>query len=336
MRFRQRLVNLITSVLNTLPGRIALYAGLILFFSCLRSGAIGLLVLFVLLVLKSVQLIGAMVWIQRQGEEATKTFREKENELIEQPELDTESRKQIFRNYMFDWFETHEPRWALLGLADWKLRVRGSLLDWLRELFFRFNTQSVLGSMVLVLAPSPTKGPWPDCLNRWLLVGIGATLMLNCFLMAAEILVGNALMGRGYSRYFHPDSSQLFTRPSLGRQHLTELINFSKLSLASLVVIAAACTGYFVLFGGFIGLSIAATVLSYSCEWICQRLGLWLEFFYFATTTFCTVGFGDIHPNGLGSRVLVTAIHFLTFGYVLFLLQTLVGNDDEPPSFQAS
>jgi hypothetical protein len=63
--------------------------------------------------------------------------------------------------------------------------------------------------------------------------------------------------------------------------------------------------------------------------WALQRFYLWLEFFYFATTTFTTVGFGDIYPINVISRQLVTVINMLTVGYVVFLLQTLLGQGDD-------
>lgn len=95
-----------------------------------------------------------------------------------------------------------------------------------------------------------------------------------------------------------------------------------------MLVISATCTAYYVMFGGFHGLWTAISRSSGCCELIVERFGLWVEFYYFATTTFCTVGFGDINPDALGSRILVTFTHFLTFGYVLFLLQNLTGKED--------
>src|SRR5262249_25386963 len=152
--------------------------------------------------------------------------------------------------FMFGWFEAHEPALAFLGLLDWRLRRRGSLVDWVRDYLFRFNTLSLLGSMALVVGAPPLPGS--SCMT-WLLEVLGLVLFLNCFPMAAEILVGKALLGAAYSRYFHPDSMQLFTQLSAGKRHLWELWNFTQLVLASLTVIAAVCSAWSVMCGGFNG-----------------------------------------------------------------------------------
>ena len=87
------------------------------------------------------------------------------------------------------------------------------------------------------------------------------------------------------------------------------------------------CSSYFIMFGGFKGVTIRLTEAP-GWQGVVERTKLWLEFFYFTTTTFCTVGFGDIHPLNVSARFLVTVVHFLTFGYVLFLLQTVLSREE--------
>jgi hypothetical protein len=146
--------------------------------------------------------------------------------------------------------------------------------------------------------------------------------------MAIEVLIGNALMKCGYTRYFHTwflEGSETLSR---GRTRIGEVANFSVLSLIALVVISAVCTNYFIMFDGFSGVKPPQDKMTHLGK-MSENAKLWVEFFYFATTTFCTVGFGDIVPSDISARVLVTLVHFLTFGYVLFLLQVLLSQQGE-------
>ena len=208
------------------------------------------------------------------------------------------------------------------------MRMRGCLYFWLHTLFFRFWSQSLWGSGVLVFATSN------KYLAQWFVNAplamfvIGGLLLFNCMLIATEILVGNALMGSGYSRYCHLGFTKRWERLSPGKRRILELRHFSSLAFETLVVIASVCSSYHIIFGGFGGL--------YNGEadpngeyFASQRFFLWLQFLYFATTAFSTVGFGDIYPKYVLGRLLVTMVHFLTFVYVLFLLQTLLGQSDD-------
>lgn len=48
----------------------------------------------------------------------------------------------------------------------------------------------------------------------------------------------------------------------------------------------------------------------------------WIQSIYFSTLTICTVGYGDIYPVGIISKILVTAQMFLGFILLVLLLTT--------------
>ncbi len=336
MLISTRLSAIVGFAMRTLPARAIVFGTLIWVFDSLDCAPCGFALVILLLFVKSLQLASAIWWILHHGEKATKEFFNMEANIAMRPDLSRDIRIGEFRKVQFAYFKANGPKTAILGLLDWKLRVSGSTIDWLRYYFFRFNTQSLLASLVLLFTASPSDAQVAFTPHELRIIVLGALLLLNCFIMGAEILVGNALMGKGYSRFFHPESGRLFTSSSHGMHHLQEVVNFSRLALTTLIAIASTCTAYSIMYHGFNGTSVEVTLPAGGIQWATQRILLWLEFLYFATTTFSTVGFGDIHPNGVGSRALVTIIHFLTFGYVLFLLQTILGRDESPVSADES
>jgi Ion channel. len=304
------------------------------------AGGWKVLLAFMLLLLlaKTVQLAASLVWIWRYGEVAGNDFEDEERRLW-LAGLEPEKVRAKVSEFIFGRFEKTEPRWALAGLLEW--RYRGVINTWpdpmdrrlgyfLHDLFFRFNSQGILGAMLLV-SSAPALATGSVAGHRLLCCAVGVALMVNCFVMATEVLVGNTLMGSRYSRYFHFQFEAFPSAPTPRKRQLHDIISFSTLALVTLAVIAGVCSAYQAMFGGFCGLSTGITGAS-GWDHAIERAEVWAEFFYFAATTFCTVGFGDIHPATLGTRVLVTAIHALTFGYVLFLLQTLLGQREDVKS----
>ncbi len=203
------------------------------------------LVLFVVFALKSWQIAVAIPWVYQKGEEASLAFRDEEARL-DQMTLDggVEEKREKFREYRLEWIKRNGPRWSLFGLMDYKFLNTSSFWYWWRELAFRFKSTSLLGSMFLVFTSPANKqfdhGIFCDRIfiyynspHCWILSALGVCLLLNCFLMSAEILIGKATMGHGYAKYYHLDLGRLFVSESKRKRHLIELWDFSRLAMTT-------------------------------------------------------------------------------------------------------
>lgn len=319
-----------------IAGRVCVYCAVVYLFGCCCESCL-LLVITILLSLKLLQLIGGTSWILAVGERATQDLVRYENCL--EPNLDVTQRIDTIDAELNRQFANIAIRCSVFGMRDRAIldfanrlinndqhrlvRFFGTLMFYLHDLFFRFKTLSIFAMISLVAFATPMDASSPCWIITALLCIVGLLTICMCYIMAGEIMIGTAIMGSGYSRYFHKQYRHFPIPPTSGRRHLNELVHFTELALVTLVVISGVCAAVYIMFGGFAGLNEATHDYHGT-----QRILVWLHFLYFATTTFCTVGFGDIHPTALYSRILVTAIHFLTFGYVLFLLQTLLSYRD--------
>jgi len=106
---------------------------------------------------------------------------------------------------------------------------------------------------------------------------------------------------------------------------LGELSHFVRLVAVTLIAVATICLTYYVTQKVFCEI---LTEIPSGRSWsdILNRLKRFVEILSFAVTTFSTVGYGDVHPNGIVSRVIVMAIHCLTLSYILVLLQVLLNS----------
>lgn len=219
------------------------------------------------------------------------------------------------------------------GVMDWrwlktidsyrtdKKTIRAFFLQFLRDTFYRF--ESLVVYAVLALIFRSYKQHLEDNLSPGDMLSIALSFMSSCLViaMATEILVGHVMLDYGYSRYFH---RKLVHRPrETSRTLLRELWHFSRLVALSLCFIASACQSYYATFGGFHGIATkgfgGATIAT-----LWERLSLFAEFFSFVCTTFATVGYGDVFPDTIATRLIVSAIHLYTMAMVLVLLQVVV------------
>lgn len=318
--------------------------------------AMGALAL--LMSLKTIQMIFGSVWLWCNGEAANKEYANKEQEPNE-TNKDRKKKIQEMKQFIFARFAQDEWALNILGIRDRKVRrfidscvnskcclikMVGGVSWLLHDLFFRFNTQTILASIALVLyAPDSPESlsDKSDMVTRIIMSYlVGGLAITMSFLMAFEVLLGSTLMGNGYSRYFHFKFECWDKSITEKKRKLLELKHFSVLAIIALCIIASVCTSFYLAFNDFavhhsnieyrqIIIDMTNIDIGSRHEEVLRRTGIWLEFFYFATTTFTTVGFGDIHPNDISPRVIVTLIHALSFTYVLFLLQTLLGQKHE-------
>jgi hypothetical protein len=142
--------------------------------------------------------------------------------------------------------------------------------------------------------------------------------------MGIEILIGNAIMGKGYSRYFHMDLQRTPHDLSDGKQLVREIAHFSRLVLVAVMALSGICLTYYATRYSFNGILTPIPTDTATFEALSDRCRLFCEFLAFLLTTFATVGYGDVHPTGIISRLLVAGIHLLTMSYILFLLQILL------------
>lgn len=283
-----------------------------------------LLIVVVAVVLKLLAISAGIAWISRRGPDAFKEIR------------NPSDRANRSRQLIYDTFDKSDVWFAPFGVNDWRWRklidddlsspvrhrrIRGWFLRTLRVCYFRFESQAIVTAIILTLIPY-TGDNEISTVPEGLACVLGCVALVNSFLMGLEILIGNALLKNEYHLYFHFgfDRSPF---PSGGSQLLREIGHFIRLILFSLIVVAATCFTYFACRGSFCGILTSPPSNSGYLE-LENRLRLFCEFVAFAMTTLSTVGYGDVHPTGIISRLLVAVIQFLTFSFILFLLQVLL------------
>ena len=180
--------------------RLALYATILyVWLSVPECRWLRAILLILLLAFKGLQIFAGISWLSSHGETAADYFRRMEDSLASAP---SDHRDAELRRVVFDYFRHTEPRYALLGIRDWRIRdthvrapiVLGIVICILHDVFFRFTTLSVFGSMVLLGIVRPMYPSQPDYPLAVIWFAIASLLMTNCFLMAGEVLFGNALM----------------------------------------------------------------------------------------------------------------------------------------------
>ncbi|SFJ70708.1 potassium channel family protein [Planctomicrobium piriforme] len=290
--------------------------------------------LLVAIALKMLATAAGNNWIWRFGCDAVGDLKKAEATLPEN------AKRSVRAKIVYDYIDRHRGWWTPFGLLEWKWRAIidrgleshscctysfcGVALSVLRLLLFRFEALMVAVAAVLVMAPYSADGEFRKVTSppEWLAMGIIVPLIPLVILMGMEILIGNAIMGRGYSHYFHLQLLKPAAKTS-SHEFLNELFYFTRLLFFSVIGLSAACFAYYACRGSFSEIIGGPPTGLGSSEYL-QRVKLFMQFFSFVLVTFSTVGYGDIYPTGAGSRLLVGTIHLLSMAYLLFLLQVLL------------
>jgi|GEM_PF-6209319 len=285
-----------------------------------------------LAILKVLALTAGVHWIFAKGEDSVPHFQERESPLTE------ESTKSDRNDVVYQVLATSDIRYAPFGVMDWKwfkkidlwihdsnkaCRFKGIILKLLRTIFFRFEAQIILGAITLTLIPYSRDGVI-STFTEFLSCVLVIFIFLEIVLMGIEILFGNTLMQMNYSRYFHLGLSRKPYDPTHGKVLLREIWHFSKLVFHTLIGISVICFTYYSCRGGFKCIETSMAPGRIPIDELEPRLHLFIEFFSFATTTFSTIGYGDVHPTGITSRLFMAVIHLLSISFILFLLQILL------------
>ncbi len=228
----------------------------------------------------------------------------------------------------------HRCRWMAM-LSDTPStceRVRKWLWKWGRNIGFRFESLMVLTTLALVGAPFQAL----ECWWRAVLFILIVILLMSIAAMSVEVMCGNVIMGPGYDRYCHYhfelplDHFRDGTSPD-GHRTLRQVWMFVRLCVFSICASAAAFYASNAL-SGYCGFDEIDAVWPADAERLypSQRIAEYMQFLYFTTTTFATVGYGDIHPLTLWPRVLTMAFQLVGMGMILVLLQLILQSNGWP------
>ncbi len=296
-----------------------------------------------LLLCKLVAISEGIGWIWMQGPKWCRRLPKRDLRLSQASAFE---RKQM----VYRVFSVFRPSWWLLGIMDWKwfaaidfLRTRnnrglnfaGWLLALTRTTLFRVENLLLFGTLMLALRPySPSDGI--DTLEVLAFLSSFLLMLLIAF-MGTEVFIGNVILQLGYSRYFHLRFERDQTHWNDPRDRVREVRHFVRFALLSVLTFTAICQSYYGTRFSFDGIKATGWYgdslqpIGQKGQWLAElwsflivRGRLFAEFLYFMSTTFTTIGYGDIYAKCVGSRVLMIAIHCLTIAMVLVLLQTIL------------
>ncbi|MFT5326407.1 MAG: hypothetical protein ACI8P0_004282 [Planctomycetaceae bacterium] len=267
----------------------------------------AMLILVIILTSKSISLLDGIYWIWDNGLQATIELRTKEDH----PNNATATER---RALLFDEFAESPRQISLFGVFDWRwfqqiesCGIAGGLrptistiLYWSRNVLYRFEALMVLSALALVWRPY-SGGKWGA--SEWIAAVMGLVVIVNVTFMAVEILFGNVIMGPGYDRYCHRRVEEpICSKTTDGRELLRSVWNFVRLIAFSLIAIAALLHSLHAADShkGFCGIRVDSAT---------SRPEAYGEFIAFTLTTFATVGYGDVYPQTLKSRLMVAFLH---------------------------
>lgn len=227
------------------------------------------------------------------------------------------------------------------GITDARLRLQifelgrrrkwlATLAIWLRDTLFGFNSLAVFGAITLSLWPL-RDGQFSG--DKVVAISLISVLLVMTLLMGLEVLIGQTMLRKQYSFCMHfaaCNRPELAEKEGKGLLLLYEMKQTLIFAVCTVVCGAAVFWSGFSLWGGFDEVSTCRHITSAS---IGTCIAGYFEFLYFALTTFTTVGFDDIAPTSWWSRTIVCYFELLGLGYILFLVNIVVGSSGDGDSF---
>lgn len=312
-----------------------------------EAQVIWLGILLFILALKAAALRAGLIWIWVHGQSVLNTWVIKDEDT---PEDATEfARRQIVFGELQVTDCAQPVAWSPLGVIDWRWlkavdefrassspcrQLCGDFLSCLRDLFFRFESLMVWAALFLICRDYGSSQEWSIASASAEAASLLISLMVVCLIcmMSIEVLIGNAILKPGYSRYFHRRIGDGRVNWNDRRVLIVEVRHFARLAAFSLLALAAVCQSYFATWSGFHGISTC------KLRWegvfldnVSGRLELFVQFLSFVVTTFATVGYGDIYPNSSMSRLLVGVVQIVSMGMILVLLQVVLTQKEGRP-----
>lgn len=282
-----------------------------------------------MLVLKTAALVAGVQWHYQHGEKSLDKLIDAEKQIGDT--ADGFARRAIVYDELkktpvkYAPFGTMDFKW--LRLSDEKMksdqfceRVFGYGSQLVRDLSFGYEFQVIAVSLLLFSRPFST-GMVHDLVAQT----AGILLLATTLAMGLEILVGNIVMRDRYSHFFHLRLATADADLTSKSRLLRELFNFSRLVFHALVAVTITCMTYYVTHGdrSFKGIDTPIPT-GQLLNSLTERFSMFGEFVAFSITTFSTVGYGDVAPDVLGSRLIVAVVHIITVAFVLFVLQILL------------
>lgn len=207
---------------------------------------------------------------------------------------------------------TDPPEWLYCFIEERRLKW---WLKHIRNLFYRVRSLIYLTAVITVAAPVDLLSTSSFCWSFAIACSFLVVILL--LLMSSEIALGNIVMGRAHTDFLRGLAIREYKSPRAAP--IVELLH-----LIWLAVLCGA-TSFSLLLGAVPG--------SYS-ELLCVsnnyvgRLERFVDLSYYAMTTLVTVGYGEIHPTTLWSRVLVGVFHLLGLMLIIFTVQVVVSKTE--------
>jgi len=221
------------------------------------------------------------------------------------------------------------------GLRDYKLRryvtrlqsnkrYLGTPLYFFQAMLYRFERLNFIAGAFTVIAISLMPVARlnlliPAAVTRILLYVLTLSLLATNVLLSVEAIFSYATLG-GYAGPFHMLST---TSDSL----LLELKVLVERVVAS---IWSGTVAAYVGHAGFQAL-VGKTILPFQAGGLWRAVSLLWQSMYFATTTFVTVGYGDISPANTWGQVVSFGIELQSFAVIAIVLASLFSSRDTKP-----
>lgn len=116
---------------------------------------------------------------------------------------------------------------------------------------------------------------------------------------------------------------------SNGNKRLLELKLISGKIINAIACSSVSVYSSFIMFDGFKGDSLVSGLAWFKCFNILHQIYLLLQFVYFSTTTFVTVGFGDIVPANWSGQIVTFLIEVQSFCIVIIVIASMFSSKDE-------
>lgn len=293
--------------------------------SCIpKTGIIIILpILTFISLVKLFAIIQTLVWFYRHGENFNKDFKTYRREIHQNKEL---TNYQKIENYC-SIFEENNGNFFPFGVKDYTLiKGRKRIRLFLRRYFFRYSRFILIINLYLFFISDLIY--FDDITNKsyesFFILLLVVTILLSNIALSIESIFCYTFLNTYAIDYDISSTARSNT-------FLIEIKLFAKKLVAFLLSSTVACYITEIYFkGSFKGISSIPDNLDYRSIFDYKIiLDLLFDCFYFTTTTFFTVGYGDIHPVNQVGKLISLLIMIQGFTFIVIVFASLMSSKTE-------